>query len=261
MKIDFTNVVEHHKARPDAIKEAKFKMPVAYFGLGILEWHGLHNYAGLDGVKAELCGKYLCSRFGGVVVPTLFYGDHRGDICELVFNDKNFTFLTYDHTGPICENLGYSKEALIKNARRSELNGGWKLFVDLMVHNFFQFESFGYKHIIVLPGHYPLFNPVDNAVERYHNEGGQSGIFVLKDTMYAEDGSSGDHAAAFETSLMMALCPESVDLTALSSDLNEANTGVLGEDPRIHASAEFGYKILEKFEFLTKNYLSANKML
>lgn len=261
MHMDFSGVVEQHKARPSAIKEAKARMPVAYFGLGILEWHGLHNYAGLDGVKAEFCGKYLCSKFGGVVMPTLFYGDHRGEICELVFTDKNFDFLTHDHTVSICEEMGYNKEALLKNARRSELNGGWSLFCDLMVHNFFQFESFGYRHIIVLPGHYPLFAPVEKAVKRYKTEGGESGIFILKDTMYADDGSSGDHAAAFETSLMMALCPESVDLTALSPDLNKENIGVLGEDPRNHASAEFGYKILEKFEILTAKYLSANRML
>jgi creatinine amidohydrolase/Fe(II)-dependent formamide hydrolase-like protein len=258
MNIDLTNAVRMHESRPAAIKAAKEKMPVAYFGLGILEWHGLHNIAGLDGVKADLCCRYLCSKFGGVVVPPLFWGDHRGDICELVFNPDNFGFLTFDHTVPICENMGYDKDALEKNARRSELNGGWKLFVDLMVHNFFQLESFGFKQIIVLPGHYPLFGPVETAAERYRKEGGVSGLFVLKDSMYSDDGSAGDHAAAFETSLMLALCPESVDLSALSSDLSEPNIGVLGEDPRLHASAGFGYKILEKFEQLTKEYLTAN---
>lgn len=257
--INFSDVVEQHKARPAVLKAAKKKMPVAYFGMGILEWHGLHNCTGLDGMKAELCAKYLCSKFGGVVLPTLFYGDHRGDICELVFNEKNFPDLNFDHTALICENMGYDKEMLIKNADRSELNGGWRLFVDLLVHNFFQFESFGYKHLIVLPGHYPLFWPVEQAVEKYRKEGGQSGIFVLKDTMFAD--SSGDHAAAFETSLMLALWPESVDLSALSTDLNEPNIGVMGNDPRLHASAEFGFRILDKFESLTAQYLAAHSML
>ena len=49
-----------------------------------------------------------------------------------------------------------------------------------------------------------------------------------------------DHAAAIETSLMMHLQPETVDLSALDPEPDRWPEGVGGEDPREHASAERG---------------------
>ncbi|MEI6579275.1 MAG: creatininase family protein [Eubacteriales bacterium] len=210
MKIDISNVVTQHESKPAEIKAAKEKMPVAYLGIGILEWHGLHNPAGLDGVKADGCGRYLAAKFGGVVVPPLYYGDHRGDICELVFSPERIGCES-DHTIPICENIGYDKAELKKNEARSIKKKGWKLWNDLVVHILFQLESFGFKHVVILPGHYPLFSPLDTAIKQYKKEGGKCGILIIKDPMYADDGRAGDHAAAFETSLMLALYPEMVD--------------------------------------------------
>lgn len=260
MKIDIRHVVTQHESKPAEIKAAKAKMPVAYLGIGILEWHGLHNPAGLDGVKADGCARYLASKFGGVVVPPLYYGDHRGNICELVFCKERIGCES-DHTVPICENIGYDKAALMKNEARSIKKKGWQLWNDLVVHILFELESFGFKHVVILPGHYPLFKPLDAAVKQYHKEGGQCGVLAVKDTMYADDGSSGDHAAAFETSLMLALYPEMVDLSRLDKDLTKPNIGVLGEDPRTGASAEYGFKILEKFEKITADYLRKNGMI
>ena len=49
-----------------------------------------------------------------------------------------------------------------------------------------------------------------------------------------------DHAAANETSLVMALRPELVSMENLSSDADDWPLGIMGDDPRIHASAENG---------------------
>ena len=49
-----------------------------------------------------------------------------------------------------------------------------------------------------------------------------------------------DHGAAIETSLMMHLEPQSVDLSALDPDPSVAPQGLGGADPRTQASAEFG---------------------
>lgn len=43
--------VVYRYLRPKQMVERRDAMPVAYMGLGILEWHGLHNPLGLDGVK------------------------------------------------------------------------------------------------------------------------------------------------------------------------------------------------------------------
>jgi len=244
--------VYQHLDKPAEIKAAKAKMPVAYLPLGILEWHGLHNPAGLDGVKAEGVASFLADKFGGVVQPSLFWGDHRAEICELVFEPSQVTAATFDHTLPICEGIGYDKQALVDNARRSGKNGGWRLWEELLVHVLFELESFGYKCVVAIPGHYPLFGPLDRAIAAYQAQDGTCDVYPLKDTMYDDTGTSGDHAAKFETSLMLALRPELVDLSRLSPDLTQPNIGVLGEDPRTEASADFGRKILDKFAALVE---------
>ena len=51
-------------------------------------------------------------------------------------------------------------------------------------------------------------------------------------------------AAANETSLLMALRPELVQMENLSEDLDEWPVAVGGKDPRIYASAELGQKAI-----------------
>ena len=54
-----------------------------------------------------------------------------------------------------------------------------------------------------------------------------------------------DHAAANETSLVMALRPELVKMDNLSSNPAEFPIGVAGEDPRNHASAAAGRRAID----------------
>ena len=248
-------LVEYHKLRPGQLLKRRKQNPVAYLGIGILEWHGLHNPLGLDGVKAHGIACHLAKKFGGVAMPPLFWGENRRDICELQY-DPEVIDVPADHTQKICDHVKLPKEAFLKDAQRSMDNGGWRLWQELTEHIFFQLETLGFSTIIPIPGHYPLFDPLDNAIASYHQNGGKSRIFVLKDTMFSEDGTSGDHAAAFETSLMLALYPDLVDLTQLSADLADPNIGVLGQDPRLHATREFGVEILTRFEQIISDYLS-----
>lgn len=55
------------------------KKPVAYLGLGVLEWRGLHNPLGLDGIKANAVLEYIADELGGIVMPPLFtFSDQCG---------------------------------------------------------------------------------------------------------------------------------------------------------------------------------------
>ena len=57
---------------------------------------------------------------------------------------------------------------------------------------------------------------------------------------------AGDQAAAWETSLRLALRPDLVDLSRLPAEGEaEALLGVRGRDPRKHASVEFGQRGVE----------------
>jgi arylsulfatase A-like enzyme/creatinine amidohydrolase/Fe(II)-dependent formamide hydrolase-like protein len=250
-----TPYVAHHLARPYQIREASEKLPVAYLGMGILEWHGEHNAVGLDGVKADGIAIRFAKKFGGVVVPPLFWGDYRREICELVFHPEYIPSIQMDHTHPICEKIGYDKSKLEENAHRNEEEGEWQLWIRLATHIFFELESFGYRCIVPIPGHYPLFTPLDQAIAQYKIKGGKSDIFIIKDTMYNESGKAGDHAAQFETSLMMAMYPDLVEMDRLDPDRSKPNIGVLGMDPRDHATAGFGEKILERFDELLRDHL------
>lgn len=96
--------VEYQLLRPAQLRARREELPVAYLGLGILEWHGLHNPLGLDGVKANAIAVHLARQLGGVVLPPLFWGDNREEICELVFDPAVSPWLppgTSDHTGAI----------------------------------------------------------------------------------------------------------------------------------------------------------------
>jgi creatinine amidohydrolase len=229
--------------RPKQLVEMRSKKPVAYIGLGILEWHGLHNPLGLDGIKANAILEYIAEELGGIVMPPLFWGDNREDICELVFDPAVSDWLpegTEDHSTEICDRMQLSRKRLEEEGRRSIENGGWRLWEELMVHCFFQIESLGFKMIVPYPGHYPLIPPLKNVIDTYRRKGGSCRILVLTD----QDVSKGDHAAMIETSLLLRLKPDLVDLNELN-DNGQPHLGVLGADPLKHASAEYGEELLQ----------------
>ena len=247
--------MEYHMTRPREAVAQRLRLPVAYLGLGILEWHGFHNPLGLDGIKAHLVLEYLSNKVGGLTMPPLFWGDHRGDICELVFDPKVSNWLppgTHDHATQIADAMHLSRARLEEEGRRSDANGGWRLYVELLVHTFFQIESLGFKMIVPFPGHYPLITPVRQAAAAYKDKGGTCTIFILMDQLAHE----GDHAAKLETSLLLALKPELVDLGQLEKGASW-HLGVLGEDPLQHASPEFGRAILDKLEAALREQVKA----
>jgi creatinine amidohydrolase/Fe(II)-dependent formamide hydrolase-like protein len=58
-----------------------------------------------------------------------------------------------------------------------------------------------------------------------------------------ELGYHGDHAAKWETSILMHLRPELVDMERL--DDRTATEGIYGEDPRRSANSELGAQVVE----------------
>ncbi len=256
------DTVEYVRLRPEQLRARREANATAYLGLGILEWHGLHNPMGLDGVKAHAVCCYLAQRLGGVAMPPQFWGDYRREIAEIEFDpavnawiDPSFG----DHTHEICRLEGIDKAEYLADAERCRQAGGWRLWQELMVRTLFEIQTLGFKRIVVMPGHYPLIRPLEQAMEIYRNQGGQSRLMLLKDHMVFPGGYEGDHAAKFETSLLMALEPQLVDLTRLDPNLSQPNVGVMGDDPRTEASVEYGHKILDRFIALTQAFLDEDK--
>lgn len=253
------SIVEYHKMRPSQIVKRRTDLPLAYMGIGILEWHGLHNPLGLDGMKANGIACYLANRLGGIVMPTQYWADNRKEIAELEFDPNVNPWIPpyiNDHTLAIAELMKLDKKKFLKDAERCNKIGGWRLWIELMIRTLFQIEALGFEKIILVPGHYPLFTPLQNAIAKYKDDGGVCRVLMLTDRMYSDGGKAGDHAAMFETSLMMALYPELVDINQLDSDLTKIPVGVLGDDPRVYATREFGFQILSKFEEIASNFIN-----
>lgn len=241
-----------HRLTPEKIAECIKEMPIAYVPIGILEWHGLHNPYGLDGLKANGIALHLASELGGLVMPTMYWGDNRSEICErhldvqMSAGDSENPDPYWNPADLMCSALGVERDVFAKDAERSIRQGGWRLWEEMAVHIFFQTETYGFQFIVAFPGHYPLFEPLNHAITRYYNEGGKCRIMVFNDALFSENGR-GDHAASYETSLMMALEPDLVKLDRLDPDLSKPLAGVvMGKDPRVHANARHGEEALSK---------------
>ena len=255
--------VEYQYLRPQDMIARREAAPIAYMGLGVLEWHGLHNPLGLDTIKANAIACYLAREYGGVVMPPQYWGEYRGQIAELDFVESfEADFIQpenkFDHTHSISELMGLTKEAFINDAEKSFEYGEWELWEKLMVRTMCQIETLGFKAMILLPGHFPLIAPCKKAVQRYRDEGGLCDVLVLTEFDFTDDEFVGDHAAAFETSLMMAICPDLVDLNKLDPDLSKPNIGVIGQDPRTHTSKDLGQKALAKFAASAADFIHKN---
>lgn len=231
----FTDRLEHEvrleRMRPEAAEAAKSRRPAIYVACGSIEWHGYHNPVGLDTLKAheQLVG--LASRLGGVVYPPIFLGAGGGHT-----------------TWP--SSFMVSAEPMAR------------VLADLL-HGF---ERDGYRKAILLSGHYPNQREyMLPAVAAYRDAGGTMDVLSLIENQ--APGVAGDHAAKYETSYMLYLCPDLVDVARLRQGrhafadsagpdqvvnwMGEAykghpNYGLVGIDPRAYASEEVGRENTER---------------
>ena len=199
--------------RPDAIDSAIASCPTLFQPLGTIEWHGLHNAVGLDALKAHALCVHAAEQGGGLVAPPVFGG--IGGLAE------PYTFV-------IDQDDGYD----------SRVFRGWleRLCTET--------KRNGFKAMIILTGHYGagqqiLVREVAVRMSKLLN----MPILGTPEYMLAlDEGYTGDHAAYFETSLMMHLYPEAVNLDALG---DPPHRGVGGRDPKEFANAEDGKRFAD----------------
>ncbi len=206
--------------RPDAILAERERAPYIYIPIGAVEWHGHHNAVGLDALKAhaQLCR--VAEQAGGIVYPAIFSGTYTGG--------RN-----YPHTYMV------SQSTLLS------------LLEELLV----QFEQDGYTKAILLGGHYPNYHFAAKVLaDRWQTE--EHHLELLPMVENRLENMTGDHAGHAETSMMLDLLPDTVDLETIThsdvakSPRYEKNNwletrfehpchGVVGIDPR-HATATDG---------------------
>ena len=187
----------YEEMRPDELRELVQRTPIAYWPLGLLEHHGWHLPIGFDGLKARAVCIEAAARTGGVVLPVMWWGADGGH--------GQFAWTHYqppEAAGAIAEN---TVRQLIR---------------------------FGFRAIIVLPGHYPwqqILDPRLQPVAQQHPEvlllWGHEGTIGRPDLKLP-----GDHAAREETSYGLALLPNLVDLFALHPGRTAAEAWPGGDD-------------------------------
>ncbi len=186
--------------RPKELKEAQTACPTIFQPLGTIEWHGVHNVVGVDAVKAHALCVRAAEKGGGLVAPAL-YGGVGG------MNEPH-TFVMEPEDSVFSNLLRPWLEQLCREMARND-----------------------FRAIIILTGHYGAAQQIvvrETAVRMSR----ALGIPVLGTPEYIlamDVGYTGDHGAWGETSLMMHLYPDTVDLSRLG---DAPHKGVGGRDPK-----------------------------
>ena len=197
---------------PYEFKLALNKNPLAFLSLGSMEYHGHHNALGLDALKAWKICQLAAGKIGGIVFPPLYLGvDAWPDIDIQKYPNKQFD----------CYHLDA------------------KLYQAVLESYYYRMIRIGFKKIFVLAGHYPNADIAKLASKKYENT-----EFVIVKEPDLVEGEIGDHAGKWETSLLMVLFPELVNLK-LMENKEDRLMAVEGIDPA-ESSEVYGKEILEK---------------
>lgn len=226
--------------RPEQITDRRGTFPVAYVSLGTLEWHGLHNPMGADGLQAEEIAMRCARKGGGIVFPTVFYGESR--VNSLLETDMKYR-------EGICERMSLPQDTF--NEERFPYTGMQQLehYNHHLLHIISEIASYGFRLVVFIAGHYPLIENARCAVVSYNQwaydkSWDRIGAMAVADYLVLRDRmeNAGDHAGAWETSHLLASNPHTVDLNLAAEDLQY---GIMSKRNPLSSSAEFGDKIYD----------------
>ncbi|MBT3272856.1 MAG: creatininase family protein [Spirochaetales bacterium] len=233
--------VRYHMLRPGQIREKRETCPVAYIPIGTIEWHGLHNPVGADTLQADGLAIRCARDGGGLVFPPLYYGETRVESlmdANAVDREDIAALMGLPPENFIPERIPYTAMEQSYNYER------------LLVHILAEVMSLGFTLGVLVAGHYPLIDHARAAALRFNKwrparYGGMLAWACLDYTFVADQyDNAGDHAAGWETSHLMHLHPETVDLSLLPSK-GENIVGAGGKMPPQDSTADFGKETLE----------------
>ncbi len=227
-----TEKVLYAELTPPEFEERLRAAPIAYLPLGTLEWHGRHLPIGSDGLQSQGFFCALAREAGGIVLPMLFLGPDR------VKEVDGRTFYGMD----TAKTNGQDGEPLQLAGSAYWVPDG--LFLQMLEAILTQLKRAGFR-VVVAHGHGPSTNHFREHIPEWEK---RFGLRLFQ--CWREDNSDGlgiqcDHAAANETSLVMALRPELVQMGNLPKDLSVWPVSIGGDDPRTQASPERGKKAIE----------------
>ena len=169
---------------PAEFAEAMREKPVVILATGILEWHGDHLPLGTDALKMRGIAERLAERTGAILFPQNWFG-------VVGFDEMRGT-------------VTFSKD-LVKR---------------ILAEYFENIEKMGAKLIVLLTGHYGPYQ-VETITEAAQEYMAHSPVRIIAQPEYEGTDFSAfpcqpDHADKYETSLMMAVRPELVQMDKLT---------------------------------------------
>ncbi|MBN1936869.1 MAG: creatininase family protein [Anaerolineae bacterium] len=233
--------VRYHMLRPHQIVERRQACPAVYIPIGTIEWHGVHNAVGADTLQAEGLALLCAQRGGGLVFPPLYYGESR--IESLM--DANAV-----DRDQIAEQMALPPDNFLPERMPFTATEQVLHYNKLLLHILAEAESLGFRVGVLVAGHYPLIDHARAAALQFNQRAWSKrhGLlaWAVVDYLLLTDRypCAGDHAAGWETSHMMALHGQTVDLSLLPSK-GETLIGIGGRMAPQDASAEFGQEILD----------------
>ncbi len=233
--------------RPGQVRERLDACPVIYVPLGPIEWHGPHLPLGTDAIHAERTALAACEKTGGLVWQTLFFGTERErppDMLESLGFGRGDYIVGMDFPNNSLPSA-YTPEEIFAVAVREVLRTvalmGARIAVLVNRHG-------GVNHLAVLDR---LATEIDRTTDVR--------VLCPRTKRKPDDPpASGGHADEGETSLVMHLCGDAVDLGQLPPadtpiryadfaivdgpgfDGSGPPDHVLANDPRKLSSAERG---------------------
>jgi creatinine amidohydrolase len=190
--------VQFEELFPWEFAQAIARFPLCYLPLGVLEWHGEHNAVGLDALKAHAICVRAAQLSGGIVAPLLYWAtDTREDL-------PDGTYITGG----------------VEHGERYHVPGSmfWirpETYFNMLLDIYETMRRRGFRAILVLAGHWssgtvPTIQASGEAFLAQHPEMRWQMATDLElgaDLPYLHE-----HAAGGETSILMALRPDLVDL-------------------------------------------------
>lgn len=174
-------IVRYEEMTVEEVQAALEERPLAYVPIGSLEYHGYHLPVGLDAIHAHRFCLAAAERTAGVVLPPTFWGTRGHETYEgsVLLDEETIAVLMRN----VLQRLG----------------------------------ALGYRLVVVCTGHYPAVQGalLKRAADEYMNTPGAARVLALDPFTCQPIDSAIDHGGRVETSLMLYLHPELVDMAKL----------------------------------------------
>lgn len=191
--------VQFEELFPWEFAQAIANAPICYLPLGVLEWHGEQNAVGLDAIKAHAICVHAAQLSGGIVVPPLYWASDSHEQLE----DGSYL------TGGIEKGERYHVPGSMFWIRP-------ETFHSLLLDIYEAARRRGFKVILVVSGHWSEQGNLQviraSGEDFLHRYPGMKWTLLTDQEVVPDLHYPDEHAAGGETSLLMAIRPDLVDL-------------------------------------------------